>query len=224
MEQVGARPGSWLRSIEETTLAVRHILRGEPVTTHGEYVRLENVRLHQAPSQVPPILLGVRGEKSLRLAGAVAEGALLAEGSPPDYVRWAIERMQQGRRIADRNETIETIVYVHSLVDQRDRGAMMKRARSIVAAMVGDGSSPSVAQSPYADKITGIIERGGEHGLRDAMPDAWIHDMALAGTLDDALAAVSRYIDAGATGIVLVPPEDAVVDEWLEQQAWAVAG
>lgn len=160
MDQVGARPGSWLRSLEEITQAVRSILRGENVTVSGEYVRLENVQLYLAPKQVPPVLLGVRGEKSLRLAGACAEGALLAEASPPDYVRWAIERMNEGRAGANRSDQIETYVYVNSLVDDDAPDDARRQMRSVLAGMIGDGVSPSIAKAPFASELRALIERG----------------------------------------------------------------
>src|SRR5699024_5632118 len=79
MEQIGARPKSWLGSMRETTDAVRSILRGQDVSRDGTYVQLDQVKLDRRPAIVPDVLLGVRGEKSLRLAGACADGVVLAE-------------------------------------------------------------------------------------------------------------------------------------------------
>lgn len=223
MDQVGARPKSWLRSIEEITLAVRQILRGENVTTSGEYVRLDNVQLFQAPEQVPPVLLGVRGEKSLRLAGSCSEGALLAEGSPPDYVRWAIERMRDGRADANRSDPVEAVVYVNSLVDDDAPDASRKQMRSVIAEMIGGGLSPSTAKAPFAEELQALIEQGGEAALKEHMPDAWVNELAISGTSADATASVEKLVDAGATGVILVPPEGVEFDVWLENQQWAVS-
>src|SRR3954451_3272060 len=69
MRQVGAKPASQLTLLEEMTVAVRALLRGETVDTEGRYVRLRGVALAHPPATVPPVSLGVLGPKSLRLSG-----------------------------------------------------------------------------------------------------------------------------------------------------------
>lgn len=223
MDQIGARPDSWLTSIEETTSSVLRILRGENVTTSGTYVHLSDVQLFDAPEQVPPVLLGVRGEKSLRLAGSCADGALLAENSPPAYIRWALERMQEGRSAANRHDAIELIVYANCLVDDDAPDSARREMRQMVAEMNGGGLSVSTKLAPYAPEMLALIERGGAKALQDEMPDAWIHELAIAGSHADARASVKNLTDAGANAVVLVPPDKVDYDAWLEKQGWATA-
>ena len=49
-------------------------------------MQLDGVRLDQPPSVVPSVLAGVQQEKSLALAGRVADGVILVEGAGPTYV------------------------------------------------------------------------------------------------------------------------------------------
>jgi len=44
---------------------VRRLLAGERVTMHGRHVHLDDVRLDQPPSPLPPLLAGVRGPESM---------------------------------------------------------------------------------------------------------------------------------------------------------------
>src|SRR5690606_34948720 len=92
MAQMGARTPSPLTTLEEVVTAVKRLLAGERVTMRGRHVRLEDVQLDQPPALVPPVLAGVRGPRSLALAGRVADGVVLAEPAGPSYVRWALER------------------------------------------------------------------------------------------------------------------------------------
>ena len=92
MEQMGALTPSPLATLEETIVAVRRLLAGENVTMHGRHVDLDDVQLDQPPSIVPPVLAGVRGPKSLQMAGRVAGGIVLAEPASPSYVTWALEQ------------------------------------------------------------------------------------------------------------------------------------
>jgi alkanesulfonate monooxygenase SsuD/methylene tetrahydromethanopterin reductase-like flavin-dependent oxidoreductase (luciferase family) len=60
MGQVGARAESPMTLLREYTAALYALLRGETVTTHGRYVRLDDVTLAWPPAVVPPLLVGGR--------------------------------------------------------------------------------------------------------------------------------------------------------------------
>lgn len=76
MAQVGARARSPLRLLDEYATALRALLAGESVTTDGEYVHLDGVRLDWPPETVPPLLVGGTGPKSVALAARVGDGYL----------------------------------------------------------------------------------------------------------------------------------------------------
>lgn len=84
MEQVGARAASPLTLLREHTAAVRALLHGERVDADGQYVRLDGVALDWPPIQPPPVLVGARGEKTLALAGELADGVVLDDDERPD--------------------------------------------------------------------------------------------------------------------------------------------
>jgi 5,10-methylenetetrahydromethanopterin reductase len=220
MDQVGARPASWLKSIDEITTTVRRILRGERVDFEGTYVRLSGVQLESAPSPVPPVLLGVRGDKSLRLAGSCADGLLLAELSGPAYIQWARKLMAEGRADAGRDGEGQVIVFVPCQVDDLSPAAARQKMGEVIAGMNAGGLQPQVTRLPFALEMNEMMARGT---LVDEMPDEWMHELAIAGTHDDARKSVSRFAEAGANAVVLVPPEDVDWDSWLTAQAWAVA-
>src|SRR4051794_12219336 len=92
MRQIGARPPNRLAALEETVAAVRALLTGEAVTTHGRHVHLDGVRLTHVPPEPPPVLIGTTGPRALQAAGRVADGILLPEGSVPEAIRWAREQ------------------------------------------------------------------------------------------------------------------------------------
>jgi alkanesulfonate monooxygenase SsuD/methylene tetrahydromethanopterin reductase-like flavin-dependent oxidoreductase (luciferase family) len=91
MDQVGARAASPMGLLREWVTATRALLHAETVTVAGDYVRLDNVRLDWPPADVPPLLVGARGQKTLALAGEIADGVVLdADVSSPDGVRRAV--------------------------------------------------------------------------------------------------------------------------------------
>jgi 5,10-methylenetetrahydromethanopterin reductase len=77
------RAPSPLTTLDETITVVKRLLAGEEVTFDGREVHLDQVRLDQPPAIVPPVFAGVQQEKSLALAGRVADGVILVEGWAP---------------------------------------------------------------------------------------------------------------------------------------------
>ncbi|MBN1966973.1 MAG: LLM class flavin-dependent oxidoreductase, partial [Anaerolineae bacterium] len=209
MDQIGALPPSQLTALEEVSLAVRALLRGETLHMTGGYVKLEDVTLEFPPSDVPPVQLGVRGEKSLRLSGRSADGTLLTEGSGPAYVRWAREQIAAGQAEAGHPGAPHRVtVYAWSLL-----GADSQAAR--------DAVRPTVAQTmPYiwkqlaplgiVDEAQAILDAQGFEGFAAAMPDEWLDLLAIAGTPEDCAAGVQRLVAAGADAVVFAPPHEHV--------------
>lgn len=104
MAQIGEGVASPLTLLAETITAVRGMLAGEIVSTSGRYVQLDGVGLEFPPTHVPTVSAGVTGPKSLRLAGAVADGTILGEGRGPAEIQEARASIEEGKREAGRVE------------------------------------------------------------------------------------------------------------------------
>jgi 5,10-methylenetetrahydromethanopterin reductase len=113
MERVGAKASSPLTLLEETFLTVRALLAGDEVDFDGRAVRIHGVRLVHPPVRVPPLIAGVKGPKSLELAGRIADGTLLAEGSGPAHVVEAHAAAARGGG----TPAHEVSVFVHLAID-----------------------------------------------------------------------------------------------------------
>ena len=137
MTQVGARVDSPLALLREHATAIRSLLHGERLDVDGRYVRLDGVRLDWPPHRSPPLLLGARGPRTLRLAGEVADGVVLDDpGSgpgalTPDRVAAAVAVTRSGREAAARAaEPFEVVAYV------APRAGLAVEAAALVAAGV----------------------------------------------------------------------------------------
>jgi alkanesulfonate monooxygenase SsuD/methylene tetrahydromethanopterin reductase-like flavin-dependent oxidoreductase (luciferase family) len=118
MRQVGAKPASQLTLLEEVTVAVRALLRGETVDTEGRYVRLRGVALDHPPATVPPVSLGVRGPKSLRLSGRCADGTVIDASAGPDDVAAARRAIDESRSDAGRTGPHRITVFAQPGADR----------------------------------------------------------------------------------------------------------
>jgi alkanesulfonate monooxygenase SsuD/methylene tetrahydromethanopterin reductase-like flavin-dependent oxidoreductase (luciferase family) len=98
--------------LREHTVAVRDLLHGHRVDVDGRYVHLDGVALEWPPAQPPPLLLGARGPKTLRLAGESADGVILDAAATPDDVRAACVAVEAGRAVAGRTDPYQVVVYI----------------------------------------------------------------------------------------------------------------
>ncbi|MEW2391658.1 LLM class flavin-dependent oxidoreductase [Streptomyces venezuelae] len=112
MGQVGARAESPVTLLREHLDAMRALLAGERVTTHGRYVHLDGVALDWPPASVPAVYAGARGPRSLRLTGEAADGTILDASATPDDVRRARQLIDEGRKSAGREAAHPVVVYL----------------------------------------------------------------------------------------------------------------
>jgi 5,10-methylenetetrahydromethanopterin reductase len=203
VRQVGAGHPSPLAVLGETVGAVRSLLGGASVTVDGRHARLTDVTLAFPPASAPPVATGVRGERSLRLSGEIADGTILAECSSPAYVRWARERIDEGRRAAGREDPHRVTVYVDlDLTEQR------ASARREVARRLRGGPLP-VTEADLTDEVSALLAAAPTlDALAAALPEPYVERFATAGTPQQCAAAIARLADAGADAIVLIPPRD----------------
>jgi alkanesulfonate monooxygenase SsuD/methylene tetrahydromethanopterin reductase-like flavin-dependent oxidoreductase (luciferase family) len=89
MGQAGARAGSPMTLLREYATALSALLRGERVTTNGQYVHLDDVALDYPPLIGPPLLTGGIGARTVSLAGELTDGLIMPGGMSADDVRAA---------------------------------------------------------------------------------------------------------------------------------------
>jgi len=201
MEQMGARPQSPLTALEEVLVAVRRLLAGEQVTIHGHYVHLDDVQLDQPPADPPGILAGVRGPKSIAVAGRAAGGVVLAEPASPTYVRWAIDQ-------AGSPDDFQVAVF-SALCVTDDRAAAYQIMAPWLASML-ERANVSLTVLPFFDELAARHAEQGVHGLA-TMPSEWWAEIGPIGTLDDAAAHITALQSAGVHSIGLFPSTDPEV-------------
>ncbi|HEX6257827.1 MAG TPA: LLM class flavin-dependent oxidoreductase [Euzebyales bacterium] len=214
MGQMGARPASPLTTLEEVLTAVRRLLRGETVTAHGSHVTLDAVALEQPPDPVPPVLAGVRGPRSLALAGRVADGLVLAEGAGPSYVRSAIA-------LAGAPHPFRVSAFTALCVTDDPRDA--RRIMTPFVAQLLASPTANIRAHPHIDDLVERWERRGDAGITD-MPVDWWGEIGAIGTLDDAVAHVAALHEAGADDVALFPAADVDIARSQIDDVMRVAG
>jgi alkanesulfonate monooxygenase SsuD/methylene tetrahydromethanopterin reductase-like flavin-dependent oxidoreductase (luciferase family) len=214
MEQMGARTPSPLTTIEEVITVVRRLLRGETVSFRGREVRLDSVTLDRPPTKVPPVLAGVRGPKSMAVAGRVADGVVLAEGAGPAYIRAV--REQAGAPPDFRISVFSAL----SLEDERT--AAYRWMAPVVASWL-TSPSPAIDAHPNGEEIRERFAEGGTDALAQ-MPREWWLQLGAIGTFDDAVEHLAMLAAAGADDIALFPCPDLQLARLQIDDAVRLAG
>jgi 5,10-methylenetetrahydromethanopterin reductase len=207
MGQMGARTPSPLTTLEEVVVAVKQLMSGAEVTTSGRHVVLDRVRLDAPPTQVPSVIVGASGPKSLALAGRVADGLVLAEGTGPAALR---DALTQAAPVGPFDVTVFAALCIRP--DRRDAHAEMA---PFLAGLLDDDRS-ALRSLPFFDNLLARYQADGVAGLA-SMPADWWTAVGAVGTLDDAVAHLIALGEAGARTVALFPDPD--LDVGREQLA-----
>ena len=201
MEQVGALPAKPMRALEETVSSVRRLLDGERFSLEGDHVSLRDVCLEHPPPVRPPVVLGVRRPLGLKISGRSADGTILAEPSPPPYIHWARERIEEGRVAAGRTDPHRLTVFVRGRVDS-DRQV----AREVLAGVVTkDSVAAQLAPLGREAELHELRSLSDPAAIASRIPDDFIDLLAAAGTPEQVVASIMGVIDTGVDAIAFVP-------------------
>ena len=203
-------------SLKEACEIVRRMIAGEQVVYEGRFFSMTppgSPLFFDTLRKRVPIHFGVMGEKSLRLAGRIADGVLLGMFSTPGMARWARGRIGEGLAGAGRSwDDFEFRSYITFSVD-RDAAKARDAARGILAAYLSEGVSTSAtnADSPRwkysglsADELLGVKAEVGRYWsagdrakAEQAIPAAFIDKMIVAGEPDECVERFRAYAEAG---------------------------
>ena len=177
MASVGAVPASPMALLEESTEALRALLRGERVQMQGREVRIDDLRLVHPPAVAPPVVLGVVRPRSLELAGRVADGTVIAEGHGPADLQAALALIRRGGAGPDH----ELIVFAYAAVaddaaqaaealraDVEGQAGWLERPVSEVFTVSGPpaAAAEQIAQLEAAGATSVVLRLRGEEPVR----------------------------------------------------------
>ena len=184
------------RRFGEVITVVRRLLDGENVTFSGRHVQLDSVQLNVPPAIVPPVVAGVRGPKSLALAGRVANGVVLAEGTGP-------LALQQALKDAKAPGPFSASVFSPLCVTPSAKLAY-QIVSTVFGPMIEADDNPALQMLPFYGELQSRLKSKGFEGLA-SMPRDWWLQLGPIGTFDDALEHVDMMKTAGATRSALFP-------------------
>lgn len=124
------------RALREALTVMMPLLAGETSTLEGEVVTTRSARLHFTPTDPVPLWVASRGDHTLRLAGELADGAIVATYARPAEIRMALGLVEEGAARAGRTlADLRTMVRVDTCVHE-DEAVAYDTSRQMLAKLL----------------------------------------------------------------------------------------
>ena len=223
---IGLRPAR-LAQLEETTLVLRALVRGEPAHWQGHELRLA------WPDRPIPIYLGASGPKTLELAGRLADGVIFQVGADPALVDYAVRHVelgvhQAGRSLADIEICMRLGCAVHrdpALAREQMKHYAAVAAKTVTRTVPTDQLPEELkAQLAELEKRYDYLEHADPAARhREAVTDAIVDSMAVAGNPEEVRAKLARLTGLGVNRFIvpITQPDPAAAMHLLAE---AVSG
>jgi 5,10-methylenetetrahydromethanopterin reductase len=214
IERMGMSYARPLTAVAEAIAIVRALLAGDEVTRKGELFTLNRVRLDYAPRRDIAIYMAARGDRSLRVAGEIADGVLLSNMCTPAFAARAATILRQAAQAAGRERTPAFVQYMPCCI-AAGRDAALAAAKRAIGEMLPaywtlgarlpdarralvDGSG--ISEAEFAAAVKQLISGASAEATLD---ERYVAAFALAGTPADCRAQSAAADVAGITELAL---------------------
>lgn len=202
MAQMGVATPSPVTTLDEVIANVKRLLAGDRVSFDGRHAHLDDIALEHVPNPTPAVVAGVRGPKSLAMAGRAADGVLLDAPCSLGYVECATTQCARSP------DEFEYRCFA-TLCVRPDRTEARREVAGFVAEMARAGHA-GLRHVSFADELAALAARDDLDAIV-AMPDDHWLEIGPIGTLDDAVAHVGQLGDAGIRSVAMFPAPDLAV-------------
>ena len=201
-ESVGL-PNRPIAVMRDYATTVRRLLAGETVTSDGPAGRLRSVSLGMTAPPTAPVYLAALGQQMLRLAGEVADGALL-NWATPDRIVDSRARIAEGAVTAGRDPgEIPMTMYVRVCIDDDVAAARRAFGEQVIGYALAEKGAPLdvgyrglFGQMGFGEALSELEDRRdrGESfaELVDAAPDELFAAVGYFGPAEGAPVAFAR--------------------------------
>jgi 5,10-methylenetetrahydromethanopterin reductase len=202
-------PRTTVRDLEAAVTTIRHLLQGEETPGQTRPLRLSYVQPRE--SSPVPIYVAATGERTLRMAGHVADAALVS--GMPDELPRLIALIRAGEQEAGRpSGTTRVLFWTTACVDE-DRDAARAAVRGSVARRAMNTYNRQLREGQLAEDDRDALERlQAAHqkghlwdtGYTNLVPQRWIDRFSVCGTPEEVRARLQRTLADGADEISMI--------------------
>jgi 5,10-methylenetetrahydromethanopterin reductase len=204
-------------AMREAITVIRGLLAGETVDADGEFVVFQRGRLDFVPPRARiPVLVASQREGGLRLAGRVADAAMMQGCVAEPILEFFRERVREGvARERREPSAIDLVARVNVAIADDPRAAKDSMRPSIVRHLLAESPEfPTFARAGLT-LPKGLRERllameythdpARVNALAGEVPDSFVDAVTLAGDVTEVAAGVTRLARGGITQFVVYP-------------------
>jgi 5,10-methylenetetrahydromethanopterin reductase len=181
------------RAMAEAIDLIRGLLRGERATQHGDVVRFENGKLDFPPRRTNvPIYVASQNALGLRVAGQVADGAIMQGCVNEAMLRFFATEVAAGRQRAGRAvEAVERVARIDvAIADDRRAALDAVRPNVAVTLLFQKPTFASFVQAglEIPQELLNLIadvpptrDPAVTRPIAEHIPDAWVEAFIIAG-------------------------------------------
>jgi 5,10-methylenetetrahydromethanopterin reductase len=197
-----------LRELEAAVVSIRALCEGGEVDGPSRRLSLSWVKPRSNPV---PIYIAGSAERTHRMTGRVADGALIS--GMPDQLATSIDSVRAGEREAGRIEGSTRILLWTTVAVDDDREAARTAVRGSVARRVLNSFGRLAKQGQLdPEDLQALVRLQREHdqghlweaGYADLVPERWIDRFAIAGTPAEVRARLEQAVIDGAEEISMI--------------------
>lgn len=212
---IGAGDAGTLAELRQTVETVRALLSGAAIERRGE-----RARLSLDPGAPVPIWIAALGPNAMRLAGQVADGALL-NWCPPERVAFARARVAEGASAAGRDPAdVVVAVYVRAWVGEDEAAAV-----PVLRAAAGQYASYPAYRRQWEQvglgEAAARAAAAGAGGRPEDVPEELVRSVAAVG--EEARGTLDAFRAAGADLVVVYPVSVGEPTSSVERTLFALA-
>jgi 5,10-methylenetetrahydromethanopterin reductase len=205
------------RAIREAIELIRLLLRGETVTYEGEVIQFNEGKLSFAPVRPEiPVYVASNGPLGQRMAGAVADGAIMEACGNVDEVRALRAVLDEGAKQAGRDpKSVKLVARLNTCI-AADGQAARDTLRPTVARLLGAGrmkflTAERQALSLPPELMASVAGAAYAAGVAPYLPllphvtDRHVNSFTLAGDVAEVTARVVELRKAGVDRVIAMP-------------------
>jgi probable F420-dependent oxidoreductase len=186
--------------VREMVQFLRQALAGARVVFRGETFSVDGFRLTRPPALPVPIHVAALRPGMLRVAGEVADGAVLNWLSPDDVPK-SVNVVREAARKAGRDpDAIEITARLMINVDPPTPESELVARRYIAGYLnvpVYRAFHEWLGRNPALQPMWDAWSRGDRKGAVAAIPEGVVQDLIIRGSVAEMRAGIRRYLEAG---------------------------
>ena len=197
-----------LSMVRETVEIVRKLLTGKKISYDGKVCKIKSAKLDYQKGAEIPVYIGAQGPKMLKLAGEIAEGALVNGSHPRDF-ETAVKLLKEGCESAGKNfNDFDVAAYTSfSIADTKEEAE--KTAKPVTAFIVA-GSPDTVFEKhgiPIEDvkKVRDGFKESFGAAIKAVTPEM-LDCFSICGSPDECIEQIDSLFKAGVTQMITGSP------------------